>query len=217
MPQRQYKYRSGAWFVGGALTALLIVCMLIYGLGFSLVSPGEQSRRQIELTDLRRENLELTEELLAPGRQARLSFASEKPPYDDDANARQDITIARERALSEGRYLMVTFGANWCLDCRTLHHNLKTTEVADYTRDLFHFVNVSVGKFNHNRDIAEELGVSLSRGIPVAIIFDPNGQLIGTTNEGQLEPSRHYTSKQILKFVRDIAERQKIQAPDDWR
>ena len=41
-----------------------------------------------------------------------------------------------------------------------------------------------------------------------------DGTLLGTTNDGQLEPARYYSSKQILKFVRDIAERQRIVAPD---
>jgi len=57
----------------------------------------------------------------------------------------------------------------------------------------------------------------LSKGIPVAIFFNPNGQVIGTTNEGQLEPARRYSSKQILKFMRDIAERSRILAPDAVR
>ena len=39
-------------------------------------------------------------------------------------------------------------------------------------------------------------------------------KLIGTTNDGQLEPARHYSSQQILKFVRTIAERERIIAPD---
>ena len=75
-------------------------------------------------------------------------------------------------------------------------------------------MNVDVGKFNQNADLAKELGVTLFRGIPVAIFFDPEGQVIGTTNEGQLEPARRYTSKQILRFVRDIAERSQITTPD---
>ena len=109
---------------------------------------------------------------------------------------------------------MITFGANWCMDCRTLHRRLKSDDVAKYTQDRFQFVNVDVGKFNQNADLARELGVSLSKGIPVAIYFDPKGQVIGTTNEGQLEPARRYTSKQILRFVRDIVERSQITTPD---
>ncbi len=138
----------------------------------------------------------------------------ENPPYDENANARLDVTEARTRALKENKFLMVTFGANWCLDCRNLHMMLKSKDIQDYAGDLFLFANVDVGKFNQNADIAAELGVSLTRGIPVAIIFDRDGQVIGTTNEGQLEPARRYTSKQILKFVRDVAEHSRILAPD---
>ena len=109
---------------------------------------------------------------------------------------------------------MVTFGANWCIDCRTLYHHLKSDDVRAFTDDMLHFVHVDVGKFNRNRDVARELGVELTRGIPVAVFFDPDGREIGNTNEGQLEPARFYTSKQILKFVRDIVERSLITAPD---
>ena len=109
---------------------------------------------------------------------------------------------------------MITFGANWCTDCRTLYHNLKTDDVMAYTDSVFHFANVDVGEFDRNKDVAEELGIELARGIPVAIFFDAAGNKIGTTNDGQLETARFYTSKQILKFVRDIAERSSIQAPD---
>ncbi|MGB5337104.1 MAG: thioredoxin family protein, partial [Woeseiaceae bacterium] len=133
---------------------------------------------------------------------------------DGAADAASDVKTARAEAITEDKFLMVTFGANWCLDCRTLHHHLNSEPVAGYTRDLFRFVNVDVGKFNQNRGLAESLGVSLSRGIPVAVFFDRDGELIGTTNDGQLETARFYSSQQILKFVRNIAERNRILAPD---
>ena len=109
---------------------------------------------------------------------------------------------------------MITFGANWCMDCRTLHQTLKTDEVRAYTDSVFLFANVDVGKFNRNRDVPSELGVELTFGIPVAIFFDPAGNTIGTTNGGQLETARYYSSKQILRFVRDIVEDSRISAPD---
>jgi len=136
------------------------------------------------------------------------------PPYEADADARLAVATAREAAVNEQKFLMVTFGANWCMDCRNLHRRLKSEDVKQYTDDRFLFVNVDVGKFNQNADLAKELGVTLSRGIPVAVFFDPEGEMIGTTNEGQLEPARRYTSKQILRFVRDIAERSQITTPD---
>ena len=138
-------------------------------------------------------------------------------PYDGAADARAAVRDARELARQEGKILMVTFGANWCPDCRNLHRHLKSDMVRSYTADRFLFVNVDVGKLNQNRDLAEELGVSLRRGIPVAIFFDVTGRVIGATNDGELEPARHYTSPQILKFVRDVAERSRITAPDAVR
>ena len=116
--------------------------------------------------------------------------------------------------MHSGKFLMVTFGANWCVDCRTLYYHLKSEDVKAFTDDKIHFVTVDVGKFNRNRDVARELGVDLTRGIPVAVFFDPEGGEIGNTNDGQLEPARFYSSKQILKFVRDIVERSLIAAPD---
>ena len=171
-------------------------------------------RQKIELAALQSENDELFDELFSPEVAAQNLRQHGALPYDENADARQAVATARAQAIADRKYLMVTFGANWCLDCRTLSKVLKGEEVSAYTRDRFNFLNVDVGKFNRNRDVAAELGVSLQRGIPVAIFFDANGQVIGTTNSGELEPARRYTSKQILKFVRDIAERSLVLAPD---
>jgi len=204
---------------GFAFLAGLILGLAVYHAGLLLTGQTPVARehldaQQARLELLQQENLELTEELFQPRVQGGYAFGAEEPPYDEQADAASMISKARKAAQAEGKFLMVTFGANWCKDCRTLHSHLNSEPVAEYTRDLFRFVNVDVGMFNRNRDVAESLGVSLARGIPVAIFFGPEGTLIGTTNEGQLETSRKYSSSQILKFVRSIAERDRILAPD---
>jgi thiol:disulfide interchange protein len=138
-------------------------------------------------------------------------------PYRDDVDARAAVVAARAAAIEEGRFLMITFGANWCVDCRTLYKTLGSDKVVEYTGDRFRFINVNIGEFNRNIDVAIDLGVTLGRGIPVAIFYDPSGDVIGTTNGGELEPARLYTSTQILQFVKDIAERAEILAPDAVR
>lgn len=182
--------------------------------GRAPVSTAYVLEKETRVLELEQENAALTDELFAPRLESGIVFSGTDVPYDETADAATLIVEAREQARAENKFLMVTFGANWCLDCRTLHHHLTTEPVVGYTRDLFHFVNVDVGKLNHNRDVAEGLGVSLERGIPVAIVFDRDGAMLGTTNDGQLEPARYYSSRQILKFVRDIAERGRIVAPD---
>ena len=204
---------------GFAFLAGLILGLAVYHAGLLLTGQTPVARehldeQQAQLELLQQENLELTEELFQPRVQGGVAFSQDEAPYDGQADAALVISEARAQAQVERKFLMVTFGADWCIDCRTLHRHLNSEPVAGYTRDLFRFVFVDVGKFNRNRDVAESLGVSLSRGIPVAIFFDSDGALIGTTNEGQLEAARKYSSKQILKFVRDIAERDRILAPD---
>ena len=108
---------------------------------------------------------------------------------------------------------MVVFGADWCPDCRNLHDNLNSPEVAAYLEDHMDFVTIDVGKKDRNLALASELGVTVANGIPVAVFFNPDGTQLGTTNQGQLEPSRHFTSGQILKVVRAVVEHRQISLP----
>ena len=203
-----------AAFAAGLLVGALIwQAVLMFG-GLALVDADTLKSQENELAALRAENDELFDDLFSPEIAAQYMRQHGELPYDEEADAREVVAATRAQAIDEQKYLMITFGANWCMDCRTLSKTLKGEEVSAYTDDRFIFVNVDIGKFTRNKDVAEDLGVSLQRGIPVAIFFTPDGNVIGTTNDGQLEPARRYSSKQILKFVRDIAERSLILAPD---
>lgn len=211
--RRFSKYRARLVFVGGIVAGVVISLAALRIGGFALISQQDLDEQRQRIADLQEENHELTDDLFAY-QGSDLVFESSDLPYEDDIDAPAAVAAARQQAIDRGRFLMVTFGANWCLDCRTLYHHLQSPEVQAYSAGTFDFVNVNVGKVNMNTDLATELGVDLQRGIPVAVFFDPTGQVIGTTNDGQLAPARFYTSKQILKFVRDIAEKSHIAAPD---
>ena len=210
------QYRAILVFVGGVVAGVLLTLAVFRFGGNAPVGRQELDEQSQLIADLRKENLELTEDLFRyqGGQGGPDTFDA---PYADDADPSSTVAAARQRALDSGKFLMVTFGANWCIDCLSLYRHLRNPEVRAFTSDTFDFVHVNVGKFNVNLSLASDLGVDLRRGIPVAIVFGPDGQVIGTTNDGQLEPSRYYTSKQILKFVRDIVEKSQISAPDSVR
>ena len=149
---------------------------------------------------------------LAPRDQ--LPFQEQQLLFNAETDAAQDVAAARKRAKKEGKFLMVIFGANWCIDCRTLERRLKSSEVTEYIADRFEYAHVDVGRFNKNLDVASEYGINLQRGIPVALAFAPDGAVIGATNDGELDPARFYSSQQILRFVRNIVEHSSIVAPD---
>ena len=204
---------SVAIFIGAVIGAAVYHAALTMA-GRQVISDAELESHAERITELEAENQELTDELFSPQEPTLPPLDTTQGPYSGADDASDEIVIARADARDQRRFLMVTFGANWCYDCRNLHRQLETEEVRAYTDGLFNFVFVDVGKLNQNRDVAASLGVSLTRGIPVAIIFDRDGSLLGSTNDGELEPARYYTSQQILKFVRDIAERQRVIAPD---
>jgi thiol-disulfide isomerase/thioredoxin len=134
-------------------------------------------------------------------------------PYLKDVDARKDFEAARERATAAGKFLMVTFGANWCPDCRALHRRLHAEPVSGFVADHYEIVTVDIADFDRNLDLARDLGVDLQMGIPVAVFFAPDGSVIGATNRGELEPARSYTSRQILKFLQDVVNDGRIAAP----
>lgn len=203
-----------AAFAAGLIGGALVYQAVLTFSGLTIADRDSMEEKQRQIAALQEENDALFEDLFSPQIAARYIQEHGELPYDEQVDAHAAVAVARAQAIEERKYLMVTFGANWCLDCRTLSRILKDEEVSAYTSERFNFINVDVGKFNRNTDVAADLGVSFERGIPVAIFFNADGQSIGTTNEGELEPARHYTSKQILKFVRDVAERSVVLAPD---
>jgi len=135
-------------------------------------------------------------------------------PYDAKADARRDLADAKARAAASGKMLMVTFGANWCPDCLTLHKDLEDPVTRDYAQKKFEMVNVDVGEFDKNADVARELGVRAVNGIPLAVFFTSDGRPMCDTTGGELEPARHYTSREILDFLKEVADHRRVVSPD---
>jgi thioredoxin 1 len=134
-------------------------------------------------------------------------------PYSATADARRDVADAKARAAANGKMVMVTFGANWCPDCLTLHKDLEDPVTREYAHDKFEMVNVDVGEFGKNSDVARELGVAVN-GIPLAVFFSSDGRPLCDTRGGELEPSRHYTSREILDFLKEVADHRRVVSPD---
>ena len=203
--------------VVGALIGIFFYHFGLKVAGQSIVSNEFLDNQQAQITALETDNRLLSDDLFGVGRVSDPNAGGFNYPYDDTLDARAAVAAVREAAIENDRYLMITFGANWCVDCRTLYKTLNSDVVSEYTKDLFMFANVDVGEFNRNLELANDLGVNLERGIPVAIFYDQSGEIIGATNSGELEPARLYSSTQILNFVKDIAERGDILAPGTVR
>jgi len=134
-------------------------------------------------------------------------------PYPPPDRAAADLRQARERARNSGKLLMVVFGGNWCADCRALHARLHQPAVREYVEAHFEIVNVNIGEMDANLDLARSLGVSFNKGVPTAAFFTADGKPVGITRNGELEPARQYDARQVLTFLRQVAEKRVIEKP----
>jgi thioredoxin 1 len=136
-----------------------------------------------------------------------------QPPYRSELGARAAFEAGKVRAAETGKMLMVTFGANWCPDCVTLHQNLYAAETRAYAEKHFEIVEIDVGDSKKSAAVQRDLGISVNT-IPLAVFYSPTGELIGDTFAGELKPSRHFSSREIRDFLREVVDYHRIVSPD---
>jgi thioredoxin len=135
------------------------------------------------------------------------------PPYQSDVDPRAAVDLGKARAADSGKMLMVTFGANWCPDCLTLQRNLRDPQTREYVQRNFEIVNIDVGDSAKNARVEHNLGMLINT-IPLAVFYSSDGKPICDTGRGELEPSRHYTSREILAFLREVVDHHRVVSPD---
>lgn len=136
-----------------------------------------------------------------------------QPPYRADVDARTAIEEGKALAAASGKMLMVTFGANWCPDCLTLHDNLHAADTRAYVEKHFEVVQIDVGDSKKSAAVKRDLGIAVNV-IPLAVFYSPTGELVGDTFAGELKPSRHFSSREIRDFLREVVDYHRIVSPD---
>lgn len=128
-------------------------------------------------------------------------------PYNEAADAKQDIQHALTQSRADGKPLLVVFGANWCGDCKVLDLAMKSGATAALMARDFRVVKVDVARFTKNVDIAESYGVPLKKGIPAVALLGADQRVIYATRAGELADARTMGDAGIHDFFqRALAE-----------
>lgn len=138
--------------------------------------------------------------LMAFGFPGPLTKAAEAPIYDENADARKQITMAIAEASRRGKNVVLDFGANWCGDCHALYEQMHKPALSTLIERSFVVVKIDVGRFNKNLDVAEKYRVPVRHGIPALAVLDKHGTLLFAMDQGQFADASQMSSESIRAF-----------------
>jgi thiol-disulfide isomerase/thioredoxin len=127
--------------------------------------------------------------------------ATRAPVYDPARDADADIRQAQALAASDGRRVLIDFGADWCPDCQVLDRLYRDERVAPLLAERYHLVTVDVGRFDHNLDLAARYGGVIDGGIPALVVLDPAGAVVTTTKDGSFATARSMTAGELADYL----------------
>lgn len=122
-------------------------------------------------------------------------------PYNEQADARVDINEAIAKAAAGHKQVLVIYGANWCKDCLALNRGIGQGSLSHEVNKRFVVVKVNVGRFDRNVDVANQMGVTLKKGIPTVAVLSPEGQVLGVTLGGELADARNMGEDAVMQVL----------------
>lgn len=129
-----------------------------------------------------------------------LQFASSNI-FTDNANAKEDIRQAILKAASERKRVLLDFGGNWCEDCQLLNLYFHDPGNASLLAQNYVVVDVSVGEYDRNLDIARKYGIPLKLGVPALVVLDGSGRVVYAQRNGEFEKMHLLNSAAVTVFL----------------
>jgi protein disulfide-isomerase len=136
-----------------------------------------------------------------------LAACEPPPPYDESADAAREVDAALDEARTNGRLVMITFGANWCSDCSAFAAAVENPEVARRLDEHFVRVKVDVGNWDRNPDLVAAWGDPIAEGIPAVVIASPGRDILYATRRGEISNAAKMSAQALGAFLDELATR----------
>jgi thioredoxin 1 len=134
---------------------------------------------------------------------AQAALAQGRVIYPDPSIAKTEIHDALARARTQHKRVILDFGGNWCGDCQVLDIYFHDATNKALLEDNFELVDVNIGRYDANTDIAERYGIPLKRGVPALVVLSPEGKVLLAQTNGEFEKMSHLQSSDLTKFLND--------------
>jgi thiol:disulfide interchange protein len=130
-----------------------------------------------------------------------VAFSQARNIYNDNADAHAEVRAALAKAAAEHKRVILDFGGNWCGDCQVLDIYFHREPNAALLADNFILVDINIGHYDQNQDLAEKYQVPLKRGVPALAVLDSHGRLLYSQKSGEFESMRKMDPNSVTDFL----------------
>ena len=121
--------------------------------------------------------------------------------YPDPAHAKADIAKALKEAAVTHKRILLDFGGDWCGDCHVLDIYLHNAQNRPILESNFILVDVNVGYYDANLDIAKQYEIPLEKGVPALAVLTEKGKLLYSQKNGQFEKMGRMDPGMVTQFL----------------
>jgi thiol:disulfide interchange protein len=124
-----------------------------------------------------------------------------KDIYPAPEAASTDLKAALAKAAQLHKRIILDFGGNWCGDCVALDKYFHQEPNASLLKASFILVDINIGQFDRNADIAKTYGVPLEKGVPALAVLDSDGHTLYSQKNGEFEAMRTLSPSAVTDFL----------------
>ncbi len=131
---------------------------------------------------------------------------SEAPVFDPARDASADIAEAFAAARSNGRAVMLVFGADWCHDSMALVDMFAQDRFAAMLDQRYEIVLIDVGRRDNNIDVARRYGLDGIEGTPTVLVLRADGNPVNLSDAPRWRNAASRKARAVFRhFERLIA------------
>jgi thioredoxin 1 len=121
--------------------------------------------------------------------------------YPDPAKSRSELAAALKAAPAEHKRILLDFGGNWCSDCHVLDIYFHQPKNWQLLNTNFILVDVNVGRYDANLDLAKKYKIPLEKGVPALAVLSEDGKLLYSQQTGEFEAMGRMDPSAVTKFL----------------
>ena len=129
------------------------------------------------------------------------AYSATKEIYPDPAQAKRDLAAALKAAPAAHKRILLDFGGNWCGDCQVLDIYFHDPANAPILNANFILVDINVGRYDANLDLAKKYNIPLEKGVPALAVLSEDGKLLFSQRTGEFEAMSKMESTAVTKFL----------------